>query len=162
MEVVCKECGVKFKARQAELNRGNAKFCSIGCGTRTRNRNRRGKYLCVQRTCSWCKQTYLVKPCRTKSRFCSRKCKDAEATITGTWAARDNALRVLPNICVHCGSTEDLILHHIDRDHFNNDVTNWRIVCRTCHVRVEHPEIILNLNANRLNKIRRRNSLSLQ
>lgn len=141
MQVNCKECGAVFEARQAELNRGNAKFCSLSCAAHCANRTRRRERHLVSLSCKHCGASYDVKPCRaSSSRFCSKECNDLSKTVTGTSAARKKALLVLPNVCAYCGTTEDLILHHIDGNHFNNKQTNWRIVCRSCHVAVEHSE----------------------
>jgi 5-methylcytosine-specific restriction endonuclease McrA len=35
--------------------------------------------------------------------------------------------------CSECGSTEDLIVHHVDFNHGNNDPGNLTCLCRSCH-----------------------------
>lgn len=56
-----------------------------------------------------------------------------------------NALKVLPEKCNRCGKTEkqlqkenpskirNLLLHHKDGNHNNNDPSNWEILCKGCH-----------------------------
>ena len=39
--------------------------------------------------------------------------------------------------CQHCGSTEGLHIHHIDRDKQNNAMGNLVVLCRCCHPTVE-------------------------
>jgi hypothetical protein len=39
--------------------------------------------------------------------------------------------------CNRCGSTEQILVHHIDRDRHNNDRSNLEILCKSCH-QVEH------------------------
>lgn len=41
--------------------------------------------------------------------------------------------------CDHCGSTENLIVHHKDHDHSNNSRGNHETICRTCHSK-EHAD----------------------
>jgi hypothetical protein len=145
---ICLMCGKSFAASQKELNRGNARFCSLSCACSFRNYQRRSQ---VQHTCEICGKHYSVKTCRDfTSRYCSRKCLDESRVTTGEYQARELAFALLPNKCSHCSDTEDLVLHHIDKNHFNNNPDNWRIVCRRCHVVVEHPEVMDNLNASHL------------
>lgn len=36
-------------------------------------------------------------------------------------------------VCADCGSTAELIIHHVDFDHSNNDPKNLICLCRSCH-----------------------------
>jgi len=45
------------------------------------------------------------------------------------------AMKLLPNICNRCNSTEMLVAHHIDEDRTNNNLTNFEILCKICHQR---------------------------
>lgn len=36
-------------------------------------------------------------------------------------------------VCSRCGSTLDLVIHHADHDHGNNDPDNLVCLCRSCH-----------------------------
>jgi hypothetical protein len=54
---------------------------------------------------------------------------------------REQALRMFPPICGHCGrefegkKLRDLTVHHKDHDHENNppDGSNWELLCVYCH-----------------------------
>lgn len=55
--------------------------------------------------------------------------------------AREQALKLFPWICAHCGREFDgkklsqLTLHHKDHNHHNNppDGSNWELLCLYCH-----------------------------
>lgn len=38
--------------------------------------------------------------------------------------------------CEICGNTTGLSLHHIDENHFNNEESNWQILCQDCHGKI--------------------------
>lgn len=38
--------------------------------------------------------------------------------------------------CKICGNTTGLNLHHIDENHFNNEESNWQILCQDCHGKI--------------------------
>lgn len=48
----------------------------------------------------------------------------------------------LPKICSICGSTEQIHIHHKDKNHKNNSPDNLVIVCNSCHQKHYHPEIL--------------------
>ncbi len=35
--------------------------------------------------------------------------------------------------CSDCGKTEQIVLHHIDFDKNNNNLSNFKSLCRSCH-----------------------------
>jgi 5-methylcytosine-specific restriction endonuclease McrA len=35
--------------------------------------------------------------------------------------------------CEDCGFTEDLLVHHIDQDRSNNEFSNFKVLCTSCH-----------------------------
>lgn len=141
----CGWCGNKFDAPIAEVNRGNARFCSMKCGrnsckeklveeNKLRAANGRVGLVCKQCGCA-----YRAKLCLSKkSKFCSKKCMDKARTIHGESNARKVARKILPNECYHCKTKRNLILHHKDHNHYNNNPKNWRMVCRSCHNKIEH------------------------
>lgn len=142
---ICAWCGNEFEASNKELNRGNGRFCSLSCAA-FHNNSLRTKNLTTM-TCQVCGQTYSVKASSVRnSKYCSRSCLNASKVRDGSYKARADAFSTLPNRCFHCASSEDLLLHHIDGNHLNNDPSNWRIVCRKHHILIEHPEVIENLS----------------
>ena len=58
-----------------------------------------------------------------------------------TQTAREQALKLFPWICAHCGREFDgkklgqLTVHHKDHNHDNNppDGSNWELLCLYCH-----------------------------
>lgn len=56
-------------------------------------------------------------------------------------SVRDQALKLFPWICAHCGREFDgkklsqLTVHHKDHNHNNNppDGSNWELLCLYCH-----------------------------
>lgn len=47
-----------------------------------------------------------------------------------------NNIKSLVGGCQFCNSTINLELHHINKDHFNNNPFNHAILCRKCHKEV--------------------------
>jgi 5-methylcytosine-specific restriction endonuclease McrA len=43
-------------------------------------------------------------------------------------------------VCCLCGNQAKLLVHHIDRDHSNDDFANLLIVCEECHKQI-HTEL---------------------
>lgn len=39
-------------------------------------------------------------------------------------------------ICEICGSKENIVVHHIDKDHYNSSFENLQILCSSCHLRL--------------------------
>lgn len=37
--------------------------------------------------------------------------------------------------CSVCGAMDDLVIHHINGDHHDNDASNLQCLCRSCHAR---------------------------
>lgn len=35
--------------------------------------------------------------------------------------------------CAWCGATKNLIVHHVDGNRYNNELTNLVTICRSCH-----------------------------
>lgn len=55
----------------------------------------------------------------------------------GSGAYRRIAGENLPRVCVECGATNQLEVHHIDGNHRgNNDISNLIVLCRSCHTKI--------------------------
>lgn len=69
---VCKVCGTEFLARQREIDRGKAKFCSKECWVTHKSTDN----ALVQLVCETCGQTFQLYQSQATSsrRFCSHKC----------------------------------------------------------------------------------------
>ena len=54
------------------------------------------------------------------------------------------ARRTLPHVCYKCGNTEGIMdAHHLDHDRTNNDLSNFVILCHSCHSKLHHGTIAL-------------------
>ena len=48
--------------------------------------------------------------------------------------------------CQNCESSKNLVIHHKDEDKLNNSEDNLVVLCRTCHMKVHHRTLQLQLN----------------
>lgn len=156
VQVGCETCNTPFLAEVKERNRGNGRFCSRSCAA---SRSRPDARVHVTLTCALCDKVFQRKPSymqnsRSGLYFCTRRCKDKAQRIGGIAAIqpphygdgayrkyRKRALEELPHKCNRCpyDDVRILIVHHIDRDRTNNDISNLEILCRNCHAE-EHWE----------------------
>lgn len=51
---------------------------------------------------------------------------------------RGTVIELLGDKCSRCGSTNELIVHHKDRNRSNNSVSNLELLCVSCHNKT-HP-----------------------
>lgn len=47
---------------------------------------------------------------------------------------RETALELYGERCFHCGSSEQIKIHHMDGDHDHDRRDNWVPLCQECHV----------------------------
>ncbi len=148
----CPQCNKKFDALIKEHRRGNAKFCSRSCGSKFNNRLKQ----IPNTTCSYCNKSFYRKASKKNTGksgllFCCREHKDLAQRIksgfpeiqpshygdgTRSCKYRDLAFKNLPHQCNTCGWNnyiEVLLVHHIDHNRSNNNLSNLEILCPTCH-----------------------------
>ncbi len=152
---VCKYCGKEFLVETKELNRGYGLFCSKLCFYNYRKSIPKlaPKHNCQ---CAYCNKSFYrtrsgQKNSRSGLQFCSRQCKDLAQRIGGIQAIQPNhygngeysyrqlALDHLPHKCANCNYDKHiqvLVVHHIDGDRTNNNLSNLKILCRNCHYEV--------------------------
>lgn len=147
----CATCNSEFQALESEVKRGNGKYCSLSCSSRSPTRIKAKQPNTV---CGFCNAPLY----RTKSQqqrkhgyvFCDRKCKEAAQKDTsfgispphygignGKYTYRALAFENYPHKCDECGydkRLDVLQVHHQDHDRENNNLDNLRILCPTCHV----------------------------
>jgi len=58
----------------------------------------------------------------------------------GTQGARKRSRKFRKNECEECGKTKDLHVHHKDRDLLNNDPSNLKTLCNSCHGKLHNFE----------------------
>ena len=44
--------------------------------------------------------------------------------------------KIFGDKCSICGSKEDLVLHHKDFNHQNNELENMQLLCKSCHIKI--------------------------
>lgn len=155
VETNCRHCQKTFQALEKELKRGNGKFCSISCASKSRKRDKD-----FNATCAQCAMPFYAKTSRfdqTKSGllFCSRACKEKAQKIGGIEAIQPTHYRGkqtpadyrafflrrgLLASCARCGFNahpQILQIHHRDQDRKNNNLDNLEILCPNCHA-LEH------------------------
>ena len=142
IEKECQTCGKTFSADTREINRGNAKFCSLSCSSKAT------KKLEYNHICSHCGKDF--RSFSKNSKYCSDSCKQKN------YRARQKALslnstsikyfyKVFENIpCELCKwdkTTRDL--HHIIEvvNGGTNELNNLLCVCPNCH-RMIHNNLI--------------------
>ena len=95
-------------------------------------------------------QRYCSKECCDKAQELNKKLKKkrqsrrayqkdnylATTLLVQTYTmARKVAEVFLEKVCVECGSLEDLEVHHIDLNPFNNTPSNIEYRCKSCHTK---------------------------
>jgi hypothetical protein len=153
IEKNCKECSKKFNCDSREHNRGNGNFCSISCGMKHTNKNRK----LYELLCKHCGSKFLSSDKRTK--YCSYSCKQknyrrkARSNNSHDKALLDK-LRLEP--CAICGwniSTRDV--HHIVdvAKGGKNEESNLITLCPNHH-RMVHNNLISQDNLLKITKSR--------
>lgn len=152
IETKCEWCNGVFQVRPSYLKRGRGKFCSHSCCVSKTHAKKRATFK-DNCKCAMCGKAFRKTPSRLKNsksnlHFCSRLCKDKAQRIEGLEAMRPHtykdgysryrqvAFRHHPHECKKCEYhkiVNVLVVHHIDRDHSNNQPENLEILCPTCH-----------------------------
>lgn len=146
----CKYCSEEFEAEIREVNRGNAKFCSLSCVAKNRH-SKNEKEPNVE--CAYCGKEIYRKPSQIKASntntfFCCREHKDKgqrlESGINEVHPDhygsekqyRSKAFRHKETVCEECEKDLPktiLHIHHKDGDKTNNQISNLEVLCPTCH-----------------------------
>lgn len=148
----CAVCEKEFRTKPFFVKNGGGKYCSKECqysGLKTGN----------TRPCHVCgKETYkkITQLSRSKSQkfFCGKSCQTKwrnEQFVgekhanwrNGKYVYRSVLTRAgIKKICSLCKSEDTRILavHHIDKNHNNNEVSNLVWLCHNCHFLVHHYE----------------------
>jgi hypothetical protein len=158
IELKCIVCNKIYKTKPYMAN--ISKFCSRKCNAiyniAGKNKNR------IKLICQHCNKEYEVPACRTKrgkkfSKYCSVLCgnraKAFENKIKGTHKDSNNwrwkggvsvayykriFKEKLPKKCQICNSIKNLDVHHLDENRSNNIISNFQVVCRSCHKKIHN------------------------
>lgn len=148
-DLICRNCSREFHIKPAMVRRGGGKHCSRVC----REEARSGKVI----PCHWCsKKVYKSRKYiwNTGYLFCSKKCSLAYLASShlqenhpnwtgGKHSYRTNLKRLaMKASCELCAvlDIEILVVHHIDCNRNNNQISNLAWLCHNCHFLVHHHE----------------------
>ncbi len=148
--VNCAFCKKYFHAKPSWLKRGWSKYCSRRC---LNSGQKKGKeFPCL--TCG--KLTYKIprdiRRSKNKIYFCTKRCntlwrnKLYVGEKHGNWIDGQNAYRNIlerhdpTKKCNRCHLTDKrvLIVHHLDKNRTNNNVSNLVWLCCNCHFLIHH------------------------
>lgn len=150
--MTCEYCDAQFTVRTSYVERGQGRFCSRSCSSK-RIQQLRAAAVTPNVECAYCGEPFYKNPSKMANSksglfFCCREHKDlaqrhggiAEIQpphyADGKCAYRAKAFRLLKNECLDCGfdkCTNILVVHHLDMDRTNNDISNLVLLCPTCH-----------------------------
>jgi hypothetical protein len=140
-ERTCKLCGDTFLAENKEINRGNAKYCSLSCSAKVQTKNKKH----VKNICIVCNVEFLSYS--KHSKYCSGACKSKYyrlVTSEGTYSTK-TFKRIFNNIpCEICNWNEGgRDLHHIIpvKDGGTNNINNLISVCPNHHRLIHEKKI---------------------
>jgi hypothetical protein len=126
----------------------NKKFCSKICLLKSNGKKSGGKNKNrIQLFCIRCKSEYEVTKSRVeKSKYCSIECHnrsnseniDRKADKNPRWKGgiqtyRSKAWKHFDKKCSICKCEENLEIHHINGNRYDNRIENLQPVCRKCH-----------------------------
>ena len=156
-KVSCNICAKIFYAKPCHIKRGDGKFCSMTCATKGR---RRGKFI----NCTICNKQVWKQPkallhSKSGKFFCGKSCQTVwRNTIRfigpehPNWKGGEYTYRYILRrsnvlkICKNCGlnDTRLLSIHHIDKNHKNNNLKNLVYLCYNCHFLIHHDKTEFN------------------
>lgn len=150
--VECKICEKSFYAKPRHLKIGWGKYCSKQCQYEGQQK---GFFV----SCKTCKEQIRktpkdVKHSKSGNFFCNKKCQTIWRNKTyiesehPTWKTGINAYRNILSrskalkICVRCGINDVriLIVHHVDKNRHNNNLSNLVWLCPNCHMLIHRDD----------------------
>lgn len=66
--------------------------------------------------------------------------KNMSIPLPDNWDEIREAVNNRDKICQKCGAVEWLGVHHIDKNHLNNELDNLILLCWTCHMKYHHKQ----------------------
>lgn len=140
-EKICKTCGKSFMAKNRELKRGNAKYCSLSCSSKAPKKQ---AYTFV---CKHCGKDFNAASSRAK--YCSTSCKQKHYRLNQKsevgYKSIKHYYKVFQDtpceICSWDKTSRDL--HHVVEvsNGGTTEMTNLVCLCPNCH-RMVHNNLI--------------------
>jgi len=138
----CQFCGKSFQADIREINRGNAKYCSLSCAAKA------PKSLQYNQVCKHCGKEFIS--ASKNAKYCSDSCKQKNYRARQRSLSKDGIsiksyYKMFENtpceICSWNKTTRDI--HHIKEvvNGGTNELNNLISVCPNCH-RMIHNNLI--------------------
>lgn len=141
VEKHCLQCGKPFEVFSSEIKKGGGKFCSRSCATTFRNiHNNPTEYEEVRRKISLHhadvsgenNPMYGIRGENAPSYI------DGRSFFTGETYRKKLLASGREMVCEICGTSEDLCVHHKDKNHGNNELENLAWLCMRCHNNIVH------------------------
>ncbi len=151
--VCCKVCSNSFYVKPSWVKIGYGKYCSLKCKYEGR---KTGRII----SCSMCgvqvyKSGKALRGSKSKKYFCSKSCQTKWRNLefvgnkhanfingNSSYKSILNRHKIL-KICAFCGTKDAriLVVHHIDKNHQNNELKNLIWLCHNCHFLVHHDNV---------------------
>lgn len=139
----CLNCGRKFEVYRCYLKRGGGKYCSGSC---------KRSYLNKTNNPAWREDVkekislHHADVSGSNNPMYGIKGKDAPNFIDGRSFYNGRISRKIglangiKRVCIICGEDDinKLHLHHIDGNHYNNELSNMIFLCYHCHLTIAH------------------------
>lgn len=144
---ICETCQGEFLADKREVNRGNARYCSLSC-VASRKRVATPNTECAYCGIPFYRSRSKLKASKSGLAFCCREHKDLAQRLGGIREIqpkhygtivtdyRTVAKRELNPICSGCGYDKVpgiLEVHHKNHDRSDNSIDNLCYLCPNCH-----------------------------
>jgi hypothetical protein len=144
-KVNCKICSYEFYVKPSHVKLGHGVYCSRACKVFSQ---RKGKYVncAICNALTW-KQPKAILHSKSQKFFCDKHCqavwrnKVFSGPLHSKWKGGENIYRKVMTrnnptpCCTSCGivNIKVLVVHHIDRNRQNNNMSNLVWLCRNCH-----------------------------
>lgn len=93
-----------------------------------------------QKRCSGCAKEHTKESMKEyhKQRYIRKGYKQG-GTSNNNWKGGIATYRNLieKTACAKCSGEKSLLIHHVDEDRYNNDVSNLQVLCKRCH-QIQH------------------------
>jgi len=149
-EVVCDTCGIKFMRKKSQLLLAKKHYCSIKCFNVSKMKGIFVDcYMCKKRVY---KKNNDLRTSESKKYFCSIKCSNTwqgsnrrgenhPNWINGKSIYKLKLIRTdINSECRMCSENNPrvLVVHHVDQNRNNNQLSNLIWLCRNCHFLIHH------------------------
>lgn len=147
VKINCQHCQKEMNIKPSRL--GRSKYCSKYCHSKMTVAIEKRSY----KKCARCEKEIIDKPSKIHLRkFCSVSCQvkyhweikpkerpreSHNRYKNGSGIYREEALKCHGEKCQKCGASDNIEIHHKDKNRKNNNMENLQVLCRDCHHR-EH------------------------